>query len=60
MLQGNNGVWIQHRHTPTILRGDEKKLNSRWSDLSSDGILANDVVITCRVPIDPVRQTSTV
>lgn len=61
MFQDNDGVWIQHQHLhllPSLLRGDRKKHNSCWSNLSSDGILANDTVIINTVAIDLVCRIS--
>lgn len=45
--------------SPSVVRGDRKKHKSCWSNLSSDGIVANDIVIIKSVAIDPVCQIST-
>lgn len=62
MFQDNDGVWIQRRHLhllPSVLGGDRKKHNACWSNLSSDGMLGNDSVVTSTGSIDPVCQIST-
>lgn len=51
-----SGTDIFTSHVPW---GDGKKHCSRWSNLSSEEILANGIVIINIVPIDPLCQTST-